>query len=129
MNKEEAVADLKKLLAESAIGDLERAEYSKRAPNALERLVAASYRNETDHGQTITRCLASIYNGFHARGVRLDEIRWLHWSTQKDLIDVMVGTGHHGFLDDHIRFAYAALGGEAAVNWFHAHVQNRESGS
>jgi hypothetical protein len=75
-----------------------------------------------DDAETITRALASIYNGSDARPVRLDEIRWLPWSAQRDLVAILLGTGQADTTDTHIRDAFHAVGGEGAVEWFHRHL-------
>jgi hypothetical protein len=96
-----------------------RAAYAKQAPEAMQRLARAIYGHDNSQAQTVAACLASIYNGSEARPVRLDEIRHLDWSLQKDLLAVMIGTGHSDFEDTDIRKAFEELAGQAAVEWFH----------
>ena len=93
-----------------------RAAYAKQAPEAMRRLARAVYGHDNSQAQSVAACLASIYNGSEARPVRLDEIRHLDWSLQKDL---MIGTGHSDFEDTDIRKAFEEIGGQAAVDWFH----------
>jgi hypothetical protein len=96
-----------------------RAAYAKQAPEAMRRLARAVYGHDNSQAQCVAACLASIYNGSEARPVRLDEIRQLDWSLQKDLLAVMIGTGHSDFEDTDIRKAFEEIGGQAAVDWFH----------
>ena len=99
-----------------------RAAYAKQAPEAMRRLARAVYGHDNSQAQTVAACLASICNGSDARPVRLDEIRHLDWSLQKDLLAVMIGTGHSEFEDTDIRKAFEEIGGQAAVDWFHWHT-------
>jgi hypothetical protein len=96
-----------------------RAAFAKQAPEAMRRLARAVYGHDNSQAQTVAACLASIYNGSDARPVRLDEIRHLDWSLQKDLLAVMIGTGHSEFEDADIRKTFEEIGGQAAVDWFH----------
>ena len=93
--------------------------FGREAPAAMARLAKAIYGRDNSQAVTVGMALASIYNGSEARPVRLDELRWLDWSLQRDLIVVMLGTGHAGFEDYHMRDAFRTLGGDAAVDWFH----------
>jgi hypothetical protein len=86
---------------------------------ALPRLVKACYGHDNSQAVTIIRCLASIYNGSAARPVRLDDIRSLDWSLQKDLAAVIIGIGKAGFPDSQIRHEFVALGGEKAADALH----------
>ena len=100
----------------------ERAPYIAAAREAAGRLAKACLYHDNSQAVTVARALASIYNGSEAPTVRLDEIRWLDWSLQRDLLAVMVGTGDDHTPDTHIRDAFRAIGGEDAVEWFHGHL-------
>lgn len=97
-----------------------RAQYAKEAPDAMLRLARAVYGHDNSQAQTVAACLASIYNGDCARPVQLDAIRHLDWSLLKDLLAVMIGTGHsEAFKDVDIRHAFEEVGGAAGVEWLH----------
>jgi hypothetical protein len=119
---DDAKAAIKEFFAAVAVAHNAQQKFGNAAPAALDRLVAAIYPHDNSQAVTAARCLASIYNGSCALGVRLDEIRWLDWSLQQDLITVMLGTGHAGFEDSDIRKAFERAGGEAAVEWLHWHT-------
>jgi hypothetical protein len=112
-------ATIRDFLAAVDDADQARAEYASQAPDAMRRLAQAAYGHDNRQAQIVATCLASIYNDAEARPVRLDEIRRLDWSLQKDLLAVMIGTGHGGFADTDIAKAFEEVGGPAAVDWFH----------
>ena len=91
---------------------------------AMRRLARAVYGHDNSQALTVAAALASIYNGDCARPVQLDEIRWLDWSLQVDLVTLMLGTGHSGFEDVKIAEAFRELAGqdgvsvEAGRNWW-----------
>ncbi len=113
------IADVTAFFAAAAAAKAEQDAFGARAQDAMKRLAKACYGHDNSQAQTVASCLASIYNGEDARPVRLDEIRWLDWALQRDLVVVLVGTGHAGFKDSDIREAFEKIGGQAAVDWFH----------
>lgn len=115
----DAKAELAAFFAAAAAANAEQDAFGRHAPAAMLRLARACYGHDNSQAQTVAAALASIYNGTAARPVRLDEIRWLDWSLQRDLVTVMIGTGRAGFEDVEIRKAFFAVGGAAAVEWFH----------
>lgn len=112
-------AELAAFFKAAAAAQAEQDAFGRHAPAAMQRLAKACYGHDNSQAQTIASALASIYNGSDAMPVRLDELRWLDWSLQRDLVTVMVGTGHAGFEDVEIRKAFHAIGGKGAVDWFH----------
>jgi len=90
---------------------------------ALPRLVDAAlgYSGQSD---VVLRWLASIYNGSEAPAVELDEIRRLDWALREDLLAVVLGCAQGDFSDVEIRKAFAAAGGQEAVDRLHALVGN-----
>ena len=101
-------------------GEAGRAPYIKEAPEAMRRLARTVYGHNNRQALIVTACLASIYNGGNARPVQLDEIRHLDWFLLKDLLAVMVGTGHgEQFSDQDIRRAFEEVGGKDAVESLH----------
>jgi hypothetical protein len=109
----------KSFFADAAAAQAEQDAFGRRAPAAMLRLARAVYGHDNSQAQTVAACLASIYNGGDARPVRLDEIRWLDWSLQRDLVTVLVGTGHAGFEDTAIRKAFEAIAGPAGADFLH----------
>src|SRR5687768_15081900 len=91
---DEAKKEFAAFLSAASAAQAEQDAFGSHAPAAMERLAKACYGHDNSQAQTVAACLASIYNGSEARPVRLDEIRCLDWSLQRDLIVVMVGTGH-----------------------------------
>lgn len=124
----EAKAELLAMLREGEIEKQERAPYVAACLEAARRLAAFAWtqRHQTDDATTVARALASIYNGEHARRVRLDELRWLPWPHGRDLTMVMLGTGLEGTDDTHIRKAFHAAGGQPAVDWLHSLLDYQE---
>jgi hypothetical protein len=112
---------LKAFFAEAAAAKAEQDAFGRHAPAAMLRLARAVYGHDNSQAATVSACLASIYNGSDARPVRLDEIRWLDWQLQRDLVTVLVGTGHAGFEDTAIRKAFEAVAGPAGTDWLHWH--------
>jgi hypothetical protein len=100
----------------------EQARFGAAARDAVRRLAKAVYGHDNSQALTVAAALASIYNGSDARPVRLDELRWLDWSLQRDLVTVLIGTGHGAFEDKDIREAFREVGGDAAVTWFHWYI-------
>lgn len=117
--EDEAAKAFKEFFAEVNAAGIEQARFGKAAPAAMRRLAAAVYGHDNSQAQTVAACLASIYNGSEALPVRLDEIRALNWSLQRDLITVLIGTGHAGCADSDIRTSFFEVGGAAAVEWLH----------
>lgn len=108
--------------AKAAAAAAQKEQFGCAAPAAALRLARACYGHDNGQAVRIAACLASIYNGSEAPGVRLDEIRWLDWELQRDLITVLIGTGHAGFEDSAICEAFREVGGESAVEWLHWHT-------
>jgi hypothetical protein len=100
----------------------QKAKFGAAARAACIRLAKACYARDNSQAVTVTAALASIYNGSDAKPVRLDELRWLDWVLLRDLITVLIGTGHSGFEDVGIREAFYEVGGLAAVEWLHWHT-------
>jgi len=116
----EEKAALTEFFAAIKEGEAGRAPYVKDAPEAMRRLARAVYGHDNSQALTVAACLASIYNGAHARPVQLDEIRQLDWSLLKDLLSVMVGTGRsEEFSDEDIRRAFEEVGGKDGVDCLH----------
>lgn len=118
-DKAAARAELAEAFRSEKIARAERAPYVAACIEAGQRLAAFAWTQRRCHedAETIARMLASIYNGGDARRVRLDEIRWLEWTHQRDLVAVILGTGQDGTPDTHIRKAFLAAGGQPAVDW------------
>lgn len=104
---------------DASAAEKEQNQFGLEAPAAMRRLAAAVNGRDSGQAQVVAAALASIYNGSEAMPVRLDEIRGLDWPLQRDLVTVMLGTGHAGCSDVDIRKAFFEVGGESAVNWFH----------
>ena len=103
----------------AASAKAEQDRFGTEARAAALRLARAVAFHDNSQAIIVAAALASIYNGSEALPVRLDEIRGLDWILQRDLVTVMLGTGHGGFSDAEIRDAFRKAGGEAAVDWFH----------
>lgn len=119
---QDAIEAFTSLFKEAAVAQKERDAFGRAAKAAAVRLAKACYGHDNSQAVTVAAALASIYNGSDALGVRLDELRWLDWQLQRDLITVLIGTGHAGFEDHHIRAAFHEAGGDRAVEWFHWHI-------
>lgn len=120
----DAAEAFRALFASAARAQAEREPFAKAARAACVRLVRACYGHDNSQAQTVAAALASIYNGQAARGVRLDEIRWLDWQLQRDLITVMIGTGVDvdgatPFSDSDIRAVFEEVGGKSGVEELH----------
>ncbi len=116
----EEQAALKEFFAAITIADKEGKAAAAAGRDALPRLARAAYGHDNSQATIITRCLASCYNGSEALEVRLDDIRGLDWSLQKDLVAVILGCGKEGFSDKEIRHAFVeAAGSEAGADWLH----------
>ena len=89
---------------------------------ALDRLAAAAYGSNGSQATIIAQFLASLYNGGDALPVRLDHVGRLDWSLRKDVAAVILGIYNERFSDSAIRQAFAAVGGDQAVEFLHWHT-------
>jgi hypothetical protein len=102
-----------------AIAAENQKQFGAAAPAAMRRLAKAVCGSDSSQSITVHAALASIYNGSDAQPVRLDELRWLDWALQVDLMTVLLGTGHAGFEDKAIREIIREVGGDGSVETLH----------
>lgn len=121
----DALKELLAVFSAAQKNEREWAPYVVQAIPAGQRLAAFIVDNIdlSDQAQTILKALASVYNGSDAAPVRLDELRWLEWHHQRDLIAVIIGTGSAETPDTHIRDAFSKAGGSSAVELLHAQLK------
>jgi len=120
----QAIDELLAIFASAKIEEAQRAPLITAAIPAARRLAAfvVEKQNLSDQSEIILRALASIYNGSEAKPVRLDELRWLEWPHQRDLLAVIFGTGAVETPDTHIREAFELAGGAQAVALLHSRL-------
>lgn len=124
MPHSKAIQELLSVFAKAQAEEKERDVFVLACQPAAYRLAAYAWRerHESDQAAIILGALASIYNGSTAPTIRLDELRWLAWPHQKDLIAVIFGIGSVDTPDTLIREAFNSAGGSAAVSFLHLHV-------
>lgn len=124
MSHSKPIQQLLSVFASAKAEENERDVFILACQPAALRLAAYAWneRLESDQAATVLGALASIYNGSTAPAVRLDELRWLAWHHQKDLMAVLFGIGSVDTPDTLIREAFNSAGGSAAVSFLHLHV-------